>query len=693
MKKYKILLGYLILVLGNAAILVAEKLFITVPFSIDRFIILSAGVAFLSIHFILDYKLIWDFIYRKRYFIGIFILLFFVINGYHGSSIGAYSDYIQPDITVKDAKPFWGVYRPIRSDELVVDTPTILSQINHNRDLDIVNDALMAKNTTVVMFPQAPTRSISILISPRLLGFLFLDVEQAYSLYWYLPLFALFFSLFELFMIMTKGKKIYSLFGTMMLVFSPSMQWWNSTLFLLYGTLAFHMFRNFLISTTWKQKLLFSLMLGWFGSCFIMIMYPAWQIPYGYMFLGLFIWQVVVNWKKLSPYDLIYIIPAIGVICVLVIPTILASIDQLKLTMNTVYPGARDALGGNNWEYYYNYLPSIFYSIKGIENPCEFSQYIILYPLPIILGVWQIIKNIKNKNHDLLLNILVGITFVLNLWNYVSLPFRRITLLYMAPAGRSAIVVGVMCVIIMVLLISKYERKKVKEINYVIAAIVSYLTVTFGLQIVNKLYPLYMTDNKNFIAGIIFFALSFAFVLNAKKYNKYFIGILFAISVFIFVTVNPFTRGLSVMFEKPFSKEVQKIVEKDNDAVWLSSNSELYMASYVLANGARVINSTNYHPNIELWKKLDKDGKYNNIYNRYSHLLVDLTNDNTTMELIQADLIRLHLNTSDVCKLNIDYIATTTDLTTLYLTNIYLEQIYSESNTRIYKVNCNGSGV
>lgn len=684
----KKIIGILFILFGLFGIYLIEKFAFTRPFSIDRFFMFLSVDIFIGINIIFDYKKIWDFIYKKRYLIGIIIFMIVVIRGYNGSSIYAYNEFIEPSYHVEDSIPILGNYRSIRSDEFLVDTPAILSQYNRNSNFSKINNALMARETTVYMYPQLPTKTISVLNNPRLIGFLFLDIEQAYSFYWYFPYFALFFSLFELFMILTKKNKILSLLGTIMLEFSPSLLWWNSPAFLLYGGLATIFFHQLLKEKEKLKKCIYAILLGWAGSCYIMILYPAWQITYGYLFLGLFIYIIMLNKDHIKWTDFLYLILTILSISVLVIPAFLGSLDTINAMMSTVYPGARISTGGEAWELYFNYFPSIFFSKINTINPCESAQYISFYPIPIIIGIIKCYQNYKEKKNNNLLLILTIIAVLLSIWNYLPIGvIAKLTLLSMSTPDRAQLTVGVVCIFILIELFNSYEKENCSPKNKLISIILSIIFCSIGLYISNKNIPNYMTTTMLLTSGFIFIGLSYLVLINTKLGNKIFTMVMIMFSAFLILTIHPVNKGLSVMLEKPLAKTVQEISKKDKEAIWVAVDAPLLLQSYLLANGARVLNSTNYYPNLELWKKFDPEGNNNEVYNRYAHIVFDITENETSFELVQSDMFRVYLNKSDICKLNANYIASTVDLEKFEIEK--LNKIYQYENILIYNIDCN----
>ena len=147
----------------------------------------------------------------------------------------------------------------------------------------------------------------------------------------------------------------------------------------------------------------------------------------------------------------------------------------------------------------------------------------------------------------------------------------------------------------------------------------------------------------------------------------------------------PITKGLSIIYEKPFAKEIQALVKENKDAKFLTVDGDIVYANYILANGAKSINSTNYVPNLELWHKLDQNNSYNEVYNRYAHVVVVLTEEDTSFELVQTDTIRLNLNYNDICKTEANYLVSQKELID---NSNYYSKIYDETGMYIYETTC-----
>lgn len=634
-------------------------------------------------------KYVCEKIFKFRYVVGIMVFVFFVANGFHGSSMGYYNDVIQPSIDDEKFETIWGEYKSIRSDEFIVSTPEWFSQYLYNKEFSTTNNALMAKETSTVLFPPLPTKTITALGFPQFWGCFFLPMEQAYSFYWNLPIFLTFFAVLELMMILTKGNKLYSFLGAVLIGLSPTFFWWNSFFIMGSGSIATVCFYKLIVSDTKVKRAVSAVGLGWAGSCYILTVYPAWQIPYGYLFLGLFIWILVDNKEKLQWKKLLYLLISLMIVGVIVIPGLVMSLDVIEVMGNTVYPGERNMVGGYGWQLNFYYMLSWLFGQYPVINSSEAAQFISLYPLPIIIGIYLCIKNHIQHRKDTLLTILITVAVPMTLWNYIPMKYlSKITLMSMSTPERSQLIVNVVCILLMIKILSEYVYCGKRSLKYyAFCSIGTIIMVTIGISVLRRIQPEYFSMKKVVFISVIFGCIFFLFILRDKKANYLLTSIFLGMSLIVVATVPPLTKGTGVLHEKPLAKEIQKIASYDKEAIWMGIESGIVLQSYALANGVRVLNSVNNCPNFEFWYQLDPEKKQEEIYNRYSHIIVNLTDEETTMTLLQPDLVQVTMNVNQLDDLEVDYIVSfNAELEKFSNENVVLTRIYSEDNTSIYKV-------
>jgi len=183
-------------------------------------------------------------------------------------------------------------------------------------------------------------------------------------------------------------------------------------------------------------------------------------------------------------------------------------------------------------------------------------------------------------------------------------------------------------------------------------------------------------------------ALYFAILeINNDKIKKISISIITIIMMFMSFLVNPVRKGIDVIEEQPVGKEIEKIEEKE-PGLWIVEGMEYPMFNYTIMYGAPTINSTNVYPNMERWEKLDPNGEYKDIYNRYAHITIDLVdNEETKFELLYPDAFKIYLSANKLKELDVKYIFTVNDLKKFENQNINFENIYENYGVKIYKVN------
>lgn len=662
-----------------------------IKFNELRILIYVTTLFFLLSNIIFDYKKIWKWIFKYRYVIGISLFILLVFLGVNTSSSGIYDSIIQPNQAISKTQSFWGVSRAIRSDEFVANTPVVLSQSLLGEFCD-TNPNIMAANGSVLLFPKATTMSISVLANPYLLGFLFLDTIRGYSFYSLLQYFLAFFGIFELLLIVTKGNKILTLFGTLSLVFSPPMLWWNSFNHIAYPSICLVLLYHLMREDKKIKKLLLSVFIGWSGCCWVAILYPAWIIPFGYLFLFIAIWFILEakRYKELRVKNFLYLFISLIIASIIFLPSIFGSLNTIELISNTVYPGARNSVGGNSWEYLFNWFSSPLYTLSDPGNPCEFSNFLCLYPLPTFLAIVQIIRNIKCKEIDWLLIFLTFYSIALSMWHFIPIGIlSKLSLLYMSAPGRTAIVVGATNIFIIVRLLSnKCISSNFCKKRFIIAFVLSIILILIAIFAVERIHPDYYNKIVKLIFAIpISFILAFTLILNTENSRKIYIGASIAISLFLLISINPLSIGLNSIFNKPVSKEIHSITQEDPEGTWISANSSIYYSNFALANGAKILNSVNFYPQINVWKQIDNESKYSDIYNRYAHISFTLSTEETSFKLNQADYFTITLNIKDLRKLNIKYILSEDGNLSKYSNEgTTFIKLYEEDGANIYTI-------
>lgn len=147
---------------------------------------------------------------------------------------------------------------------------------------------------------------------------------------------------------------------------------------------------------------------------------------------------------------------------------------------------------------------------------------------------------------------------------------------------------------------------------------------------------------------------------------------------------------MDVIEEQKIIHEI-KAITKDDDGLWIYESGEdlgFPVNNLALMAGAPIINSTNVYPNLERWQQLDPDGSNEDIYNRYAHISINLSDEkNEEIFILESpDLFRVNLKIADLKTLEIDYILTKRNLSMFSEEEIIFRELANENGFRIYEI-------
>ena len=669
-------------------------------FIIDRIFLVAGLVMFILLHFIIKLNDMYNWIYKSRFYIAGIAFAIAVIFEYSGSSIGIYDVILQGETTNTYFEPVLGKYRNIRSDEWVVNTPIFISQaIDQQNKFAYNNNNLRGTSTDMVSVVAPAVLDILTIARPFNIGFILLGPSRGLAVLWAGKWISLMLVAFEFGMLITDKKKLISLCGMLLIVFSAATQWWNMTDVLLWGMLALILVDKYLKSEKLKTRIICAIGILISAVSYVFIMYPAWQVPFIFIYIAIFIHLCIKNRKnyKLTKRDIIIIFFVILAIAGIGARYLLMSKDALNATLNTDYPGQRFEIGGDGKEVVFSYVYSYLLPYIETVNPCEPAGMISFYPIPMLLAIIYLIRNKDRKEH---MSFFIPILIVSVIFSIFTLfktneLFAKLTFLYMSPGRRLAVPLGFTQIVILIYLLS-ITNKNTKLIKNDIAKVASILISVVIFSIVARTADAELLGGalQSYVLGLILVIYIYLILTqNSEKNKKALLIALSGMAIITGATVNPLQKGISVLTDKPLAQKVQEIVAEDSENnLWITDNTSFFMPNYLLASGAKVLNSTNVYPNFDLYETVLTETDFNDenirkIYNRYAHVTMDITKNENKVELIYQDSIRVKLTPQKVKELRIKYIVSTRDVEEFDTKDVDFEQIYNEQGVSIYKVN------
>lgn len=639
----------------------------------------------------------FDYIIRYRYIISLGVFCFLVLFKLNGSSIGVYNTIFKDTKNSSLANTeLVGHSRTLRSDEFDVQTPYYFSQ--YYNDFKMTSHQMSISGQNMILGYNAPVKDITQLSKPFTLGYIFLGNEIGLSWYWCSKIILTLLVMYEAFFILLRKNKTLSALASLAITFSPAMQWWFAPHFydVFFWAMTLFVLGYYFFISRGKIKWIVTVLTPLAIVGFVLHLFPSLQVPLGLLAIVLLFVCLVRDRKEIqfTKYDFIRLICA-GIYVIAVLGRfIIQNYSQISLLMNTVYPGARISLGKDAiLGQLFNNLTLVLIPFvdSNYLNNCEVSAFYHFGVLCLLYFIFIVYKWIKS-NRKLSINMGVGISlFVALILEMYFMLFgfskliAKITLF--SYINRMFLVYSFTALIFTFWEIDAVSREKeIRNIPILIICTVIYMVLHFITippynvsYIINYPINIIFRSKFFFILEILFFTL-IALLLFVNR-NKTAASMYMCIILVSGFTVNPVVIGSSAITNHKIYDVIQTIVKKDNEN-WLALNT-LYGQNYLLASGAKSINAVNFYPDYGKWHLVDKSKKYDNAYNRYAHLLVNLGNKRSFSNKHSPDAAEVTITYDDLKKWKVKYILVESSNDQLYHTsevdNIKFIKIYENS--------------
>ncbi len=549
-----------------------------------------------------------------------------------------------------------GSPNPTRSDEWMVWTPAILSQLNHRPPMPVNNSSLGQGAVTLLM--SIPVRHYSMFFRPQLWGFFFLDAERGFAWLWNAKIFGLLVSFFLLFLALMRGRLALAILGSLAVSYSSFTQWWFSSpamlpemltswaLALLAGVIFFR------AAAVWK-KTVAAVIFIWSAINFVLCCYPPFQIPLLYLALFLFVAFIWQGRQSQFHGGFFWLAGSSLVALALLWPTFEQCRFALEIIARTSYPGSRHATGGTMsvgkfFSGLLNFFDTEQQHSDSFSNASEASNF---FPMWVFALPFVVRKNWRRK-HDCELEegapglnaILVALAAFLVFFGYYSIIgfpewFCRISLLGRCTEQRSLLGIGIAGLMLTLLALRRDNRPLLSGQSGIVGAA--------GVAVTLFIYFLYgRIENPLMLSNPRFFLLFTTATALAVVYlcaRPVIFGIIFASALVLNnFLVNPISQGLPALIESSAARHIAAIHRSDPDAAWAGYES-VTLPQIIIATGARVLNGVKVVPDLNFLGQLDPAGSNREIYNRYAHIVFRLPSVdevNPRFELASVDAYR-----------------------------------------------------
>lgn len=589
-----------------------------------RFALIVAVFLIIAITIALNKNGAFCILFKYRWLFAVGILAICVLFELSGSSIG-----LLIDAAGGDGSTLIGNSRPIRTDEWMVYTPMSISQCTTDGGVfSYFQDSMRGTDTDMFAVYGQPTWDIAEIFRPFHWGYLLLGASKGLSFFWFGRLIILFMVSFEFaYRLICRKSKMFSVAYAILIALSSAVQWWfavNSLVeIILFGQLALIFFNCYLHTSNFRIRILYAVGIGWCLGIFALAFYPAWQIPFGYIFLAILIGLCIEQRPlktKLKSKDLLSLLIALFIVAFAVVYVFFfKSWETVQIVMDTVYPGSRNAEGGGGYFYYFFYYPLNLIAPLNtgglVNNPTDVSTIFCFFPLCMVLPIIVMVQ--KRRPIPLIIALYI-FTLLLFLYAAFGIPKWLSTILLLEKATAKRAVIAAEFGMVVLIFLSLSHGFKIKRWQGISLIAINALIVLLAI-LASQMYTEYIRLAIIMALSILFLL---PFVIKFKKFKEQILCCCVAIGILGGLFVNPLRGGLDSYFNNDLSQAISE--NSSSQDLWATVEGSVYLHNLPASLGFRTLNSTNTYPQISTWKKLDPTGQYEEVYNRYAHIAITL---------------------------------------------------------------------
>ena len=581
-------------------------------------------------------------------------LLVFTALGISGSS----SPLLANDAGSSDTV-IAGLPRTIRSDEWIVHTPLVISQVENG--MPRYGDVGVGSHDMSVL-SDLPVADWTRIFHPNHWAYGILPIDNAFAFDWWSVAAFLLLGTYA-FLLAALGSLRWAIVGALLLYGSPFLHWWYTGQ--VFGSIGWMAFAGvcllLAVTSSGRRLVVFALLGSYFLTCFALTLYPPFQIAAG---IGVGIVTAGALWPRwrggLATLRSVIISGAIagGVALVPIGAYLVTRAPAMNAISQTVYPGARVVSGGElPWGQLFSSWFGLNYvtngaNLRGVifENESEGSSFLLLGVMLLVALplVWRFIA----PSGDRLRGVIIAATVAMSLFltqMFVGLPsiVAKLTLLSIVPERRALIGLGFTSMVLVVSVGASLERLTVPTLARRLAGIV--LVATSAAGVIGLAQDFRAADapvGNKMIAVALLVAVGTAALYFWRPLVS--VVLLAAFGLMAALPVHPLINGLSQTRDSAVVSRARTIAtEPGENGAWVG---ETYViASLLTTAGVQNLSGVNLYPNVPAWELIDPDHEFENAWNRYAQAewLFDVSSKAPVVRLMQADMVKVTVNPCD----------------------------------------------
>jgi hypothetical protein len=297
--------------------------------------------------------------------------------------------------------------------------------------------------------------------------------------------------------------------------------------------------------------------------------------------------------------------------------------------MNTVYPGKREAFGGDLIKgKLFSEFFGVFMNDTKIpsiwQNICEESGFLMFFPIIFYAIGMNYYKSRKFDYLQLSLSVFMVISIIYLVFGFPAI-ISRISFFSLSEARRFLPVAEARNCILLICYLGEKETQAKNRFTWMEFGILTAVLIVFFMVIGNRINEATSNFFTSEQVNMMVFLFTLVYLLVRFKFIKYVTPLLCSVLLlfnFHHALVNPIMKGLSPLLDNPLAIACREIKEKDPEAGW-AVIGENNWADLLKSVGLQVFNGVKLVPPLTDMNLLDKDRRYDSVYNRYAHISIN----------------------------------------------------------------------
>jgi len=579
-----------------------------------------------------------------------------------GSSLAVYE--VSAGASPSESGVVVGSVRPIRSDEWLVRTPWLLSQIQNGLPSETPN-GLGQHDVGVV--GDIPARNLDIIVKPHQISSWFLGPERALAAEWWIWHALMAIGIYSLLYTITLRPGL-AVPISLIALFNPSTQWWaapGTYTTVGYGCLAAASFITSMRCKNRSSRRWFAILAGWSVACFVCTLYVPWMITttisVGFLTLGMIIQHLINSRDRrnhlIQMMETVAILSLVSVVLIGVF--LLRHKTAIAAVNSTVYPGNRLGESGGTLNLAtmfgapFDYLASKPQTVNlNGTNQSENSSGVMFF-VPVLVAC---LGNLKSRVltpqlrsvGGLIAVLISGIVFLVWALFPISSTFGRFLLLDRVPPERLPPALALVSLLALGIFLNyqfNLGLKTSKKIS--IISILSFLAIHIYSASLYKVEQDEISLTTNMFVLIL---ISVAIILLFQNFMRTGFMFLIALGALNFLQINPIQIGADPLLTNPVAQLVQRVESNmGRDKGWMLIGGDIYVRGSIEATGVSFLSGVSRYPNWDAWLILDPTLQYEESWNRYGHLSISVGEKNSepVISSPQSDVIQIVIDPCD----------------------------------------------